>query len=99
MMRNEVILLYRIGFKGYGSCNIYKRKRIPAFIIDETFIQIGNQKYWLWVGMEPVHRTILGMHISNEREYLSDLLSPNMENTQYTQTVEHGILTHVTFYI
>ena len=47
MMRNEVILLYRIGFKGYGSCNIYKRKRIPAFIIDETFIQIGNQKYWL----------------------------------------------------
>jgi hypothetical protein len=47
MMRNEVILLYRIGFKGFGSFNIYKRKRIPAFIIDETFIQIGNQKYWL----------------------------------------------------
>ena len=47
--------------------------------------------------MEPVHKTILGMHISNEREYLSDLLSPNMENTQYTQTVEHGILSACNF--
>ena len=52
----------------FGSCNIYnKRKRISAFIIDETVIQIGNQKYWLWICMEPVHRTILGIHISNER--------------------------------
>ncbi len=24
-------------------------------------------KYWLWICTEPVHRTILGIHISNER--------------------------------
>ena len=31
----------------FGSCNIYNRKRVSAFIIDETVIQVGNQKYWL----------------------------------------------------
>ncbi len=35
--------------------------------------------------MEPVHKTILGMHISNEREYLSDLLSSKYgKHTVYT---------------
>ncbi len=29
--------------------NIYKRKRVSAFIIDETIIQIGNQHFWLWI--------------------------------------------------
>ena len=27
-------------------------------------------KYWLWICTEPVHRTILGIHISNERNML-----------------------------
>ena len=31
----------------FGSYQIYKRKRVSAFIIDETVIQVGNQKYWL----------------------------------------------------
>jgi hypothetical protein len=31
----------------FGSYNIYKRKSILALILDETIIQIGNQKYWL----------------------------------------------------
>jgi putative transposase len=26
--------------QGFGSCNIYKRKKVTAFIIDETIIQI-----------------------------------------------------------
>ena len=26
---------------------IYKRKRVSAFIIDETVIQIGSQHFWL----------------------------------------------------
>ena len=29
----------------FGSCHIYKRERDFAFIIDETVIQVGNQKY------------------------------------------------------
>jgi putative transposase len=31
----------------FGSCHIYKRKRMSAFVIDETVIQIGNKHYWL----------------------------------------------------
>ncbi len=32
----------------FGSLYVYKRKRISAFIIDETVIQIGSQHFWLW---------------------------------------------------
>jgi putative transposase len=51
----------------FGSSQIYKRKRTSAFIIDETIIQIGWKHYYVWIAIEPVHRTILGIHISNER--------------------------------
>ena len=51
----------------FGDYQIYKRKRISAFIVDETVIQIGNQHFWLWITIEPVKRTVLGIHISNER--------------------------------
>ncbi|MDR4510525.1 MAG: hypothetical protein MRJ93_02325 [Nitrososphaeraceae archaeon] len=30
----------------FGSLQIIKRKRISAFIIDETVIQIDNQHFW-----------------------------------------------------
>jgi putative transposase len=49
----------------FGSLQIYKRKRISAFIIDETVIQIGNQHFWLWIATEPIHKSIPGLHISN----------------------------------
>ncbi len=29
----------------FGSCQMYKRKRVSAFIIDKTIIQIGNQHF------------------------------------------------------
>ena len=51
----------------FGSSQIYKRKRISAFIVDETIIQIGNHHFWLWIAIEPVNRTILGIYISEER--------------------------------
>jgi putative transposase len=54
----------------FGSSQIYKRKRISTFIIDETVIQIGNQHFWLWFCIEPVHRSVLGIHISEERNML-----------------------------
>ena len=54
----------------FGSTQIYKRKRVSAFIIDETVIQIGNQHYWLWLCIEPIHRSVLGIHISEERKCL-----------------------------
>ena len=52
----------------FGSFQIYnKHRRIPAFIIDETMIQIGNTNCWLWICIEPVHKSVLGIHISKER--------------------------------
>ena len=33
-----------------------KKTRVTAFIIDETQIQIGSNKAWLWVAIEPLHR-------------------------------------------
>jgi putative transposase len=53
-----------------GSYTIYKRKRISAFIIDETVIRIGNQHFWLWLCIEPIHRSVLGTYISEERNML-----------------------------
>ena len=42
------MLLFGTGFKGLDP-QIYKRKRVPAFIIDETLIQTGKQYFWLWI--------------------------------------------------
>jgi putative transposase len=54
----------------FGSDLIYRRKRISAFIIDETVIQIGWKHYFLWIATEPVHHSILGIHISEQRNML-----------------------------
>ena len=80
----------------FGSYPIYKRKRVTAFIIDETVIQIGNQHFWLWIAIEPIHSSVLGIYISEERNMLVaeknslDLLYQTMENILYIQMVEHG---------
>ncbi|HJT82910.1 MAG TPA: DDE-type integrase/transposase/recombinase, partial [Nitrososphaeraceae archaeon] len=54
----------------FGSSQIYKRKRVSAFIIDETVIQIGSQHHYLWIATEPVHKTLLGIYISESRNML-----------------------------
>ena len=48
-----------------------KGKKVPAFIIDETQIQIGyNSEAWLWVALEPIHGQLLGVYISRHRNML-----------------------------
>ena len=54
----------------FRSNRIYVRKRVAAFVIDETLIQIGNDVAWLWIAIEPVNRTVLGAYISRERTML-----------------------------
>src|SRR5574339_1179462 len=39
----------------FNPKQIYPCKRVSAFLIDETMIQIGNTKAWVWVAVEPVH--------------------------------------------
>ena len=43
---------------------------VSAFIIDETVIQIGNQHFWLWFCIEPIHSSVLGIYISEERNMI-----------------------------
>ncbi|HJS65103.1 MAG TPA: DDE-type integrase/transposase/recombinase [Nitrososphaeraceae archaeon] len=51
----------------FASYETYRRRRVSAFIIDETIIQIGNQHFWLWFCIEPIHSLVLGIYISEER--------------------------------
>ena len=75
----------------FGSSHIYsKRKRVSAFIIDETVIQIGSQHFWLWLCIEPVHRSVLGIYISEERNmfvaenFIRSLVEKYGKHTVYT---------------
>ena len=74
----------------FGSCQIYKRKRVSAFIIDETIIQIGNHHFWLWICIEPIDKSVLGIYISEERNmlvaerYITSLVEKYGNHTVYT---------------
>jgi putative transposase len=74
----------------FAEYAIYKRKRISAFIIDETVIQIGNKHFWLWICIEPVHSSVLGIYISEERNmlvaerFIQSLVEKYGKHTVYT---------------
>ncbi len=74
----------------FGSCQIYKRKRVTAFIIDETIVQIGNHHFWLWICIEPVHSSVLGIYLSEERniivaeKFIRSLVSKYGKHPVYT---------------
>jgi putative transposase len=75
----------------FSEYPIYKRKRISAFIIDETVIQIGWKHYYLWIAMEPVPKTLLGIYISEERnmlvaeKFIRSLVSKYGKHSVYTE--------------
>ena len=74
----------------FGSLQIYKRKRVSAFIINETIIQIGNQHFWLWICIEPIDKSVLGIYISEQRNmfvaenFIRSLVSRYGKHTVYT---------------
>jgi putative transposase len=74
----------------FAEYPIYKRKRVTAFIIDETVIQIGSQHFWLWICIEPVHSPVLGIYISEERnmlvveKFIRSLIDKYGKHTVYT---------------
>src|SRR6476659_7702133 len=49
---------------------IYSRKRVTAFVIDKTKIQIGGNEAWLWIAIEPVRSNVLGVYLSRHRNML-----------------------------
>jgi putative transposase len=54
----------------FNPKHIYPSTRVAAFLIDETMIQIGHNEAWLWVAVEPVRRTVLGVYISRHRNII-----------------------------
>ena len=97
------MLLFGNGFNDLVHCRFTRKKEYQHSSIDETIIQIGNQHFWLWICIEPIHKSVLGIYISEERnmfvaENFIKSLDQNMENIQYTlMMVVHGIHKHATF--
>jgi transposase-like protein len=91
-----------IWIQKFGDYPIYKRKRISALIIDETVIQIGNRQYWLWYCIEPIHNSVLGIFLSEERNmlvaeiFIRSLVFKYGKHTVYTDG-EDGIPKHVRY--
>jgi putative transposase len=83
------MFLYGIGFRDLALLKSIKGKEY-RFIIDETIIQIDWKHYYLWICIESVHRTILGIHISNERNmfvaenFIRSLIDKYGKHTVYT---------------
>jgi putative transposase len=74
----------------FSEYPIYKRKRVSVFIINETVVQIGSQHFWLWFCIEPIHRLVLGINISEERnmlvaeKFIHSLVKKYGKHTVYT---------------
>lgn len=66
--RSHVAIWYWV--QKFGSIQIYRRRRVSAYLIDETQVQIGHDEAWVWVAIEPVHRTVLGVYVSRHRNIL-----------------------------
>ena len=60
-----MLLLYGNGLR-FNPRRLYCCKRVSAFLIDETMVQIGPDHAWLWVAVEPIHREIR-VYISRHR--------------------------------
>ena len=87
----------------FGSSQIYKRKRVAAFIVDETIIHVGSQHFWLWFCIEPIDKSVLGIYISEERnmlvaeKFINNFLYQNIEDILFTLMVVHGMMKHVIY--
>ena len=62
----------------FGSCQVYKRKLVSAFIIDEIVIQNGNQHFWLWICIELY--TVLCLESTFQRREICLLLKDSLES-------------------
>ena len=71
---------------------IYSRKRrVTAFVIDETMIQIGTNGAWLWIAIEPIGNTVLGVYLSRRHRnmlaaesFLKSLIKTYRKHTGYS---------------
>ena len=89
--RSHVSVLWN-WIQRFAEYPVYKRKRVSAFIIDETVIQIGSQQYWLWFCIEPVHSSVLGIYLSFQMREIC-LLLRNSLDLLYQKYGKHTVFT------
>jgi putative transposase len=53
-----------------GKKGIFHRRKVSAFLVDETYVRVGHYEAWVWVAIEPMHRYILGVYLSRLRNIL-----------------------------
>jgi putative transposase len=59
----------------------HKRKRIFEFIVDETQVKVGRDFFWIWIAIELVDKTVLGVRISLERNmFVAEQFLKNLAN-------------------
>ena len=66
--RSHVAIWYWV--QQFEPVELYPCRRVAAYLIDESQVQIGGNEAWVWVATEPVHRTVLGVYISRHRNML-----------------------------
>jgi putative transposase len=54
----------------YEPHRTFDVKRVQAFLVDETYVKVGSFGAWVWVAVEPVHRYILGVHLSRHQNMI-----------------------------
>ena len=65
------MLLHGNGFKFLSQTCLVPQKRVSAFLIDKTMVQIGSaDEAWLWIAIEPIHKQILEVYISRHRKMI-----------------------------
>ena len=70
--------------------SLQKKKSSSIHNIDETVIQFGSQHFWIWFCIEPVHSSVRGIYISEERymlvaeKFIRSLVDKYGKHTMYT---------------
>ena len=66
-MRREATCLYGTGFKDLILARFTEEKEFLPLIIDETMVKTSCKHVWISIVIEPIHKSVLGIHISKER--------------------------------
>ena len=62
--------------------------------------RVGSQHFWLWICIEPIYKSVLGIYISKERnmlvaeKFIKSLVENYGKHTVYTDGV-HDMMKHV----
>jgi len=52
---------------GASSKGYFEASEVEVAVIDETAVNVGGKRYWLWIAIEPTRRKILAMALTKLR--------------------------------